>query len=177
VALTWLALRQELGARMVGRVLDWAVARLRLPAPHDSGYAARAQDFRTRTSALIAAAWGRLTLGKAGYAAFQALLLWLCLAWLGGEVSPPIALAVFAAERVLSLAVITPGATGVVEIGMTGLLVVFGVAPAVAAAGVLLYRAFIVGLEIPAGGTLMLWWLLRRSHSRRADGLRANPEG
>jgi hypothetical protein len=66
VALTWLALRQELGARMVGRVLDWGVARLRLPAPHDSGYAARAQAFRTRTSALIAAAGATARSGRLG---------------------------------------------------------------------------------------------------------------
>lgn len=169
VALTWLVLHREFGARVVGRLLDWAVGRLRLPVREDGGYAGRAQEFRRDLSALIAAAWWRLTLGKAGYAVFQALLLWLCLSWLGGEVSPATAFAVFAAERVLSLAVITPGATGVVEIGMAGMLVAFGVTPAVAAAGVLLYRAFIVGFEIPAGGAAMLWWLIRRGHARRVE--------
>jgi putative heme transporter len=169
VALTWLVLHREFGARVVGRLLDWAVGRLRLPVPEDGGYAGRAQEFRRDLSALIAAAWWRLSLGKAGYAVFQALLLWLCLSWLGGEVSPATAFAVFAAERVLSLAVITPGATGVVEIGMAGMLVAFGVTPAVAAAGVLLYRAFIVGFEIPAGAAAMLWWLIRRGHARRVE--------
>ena len=74
----------------------------------------------------------------------------------------------FAAERVLSMAVITPGATGLVELGMTGTLVAFGVDPATAAAGVLLYRAFIIGLEIPFGGTALLWWLIRTRRVRRA---------
>ena len=52
---------------------------------------------------------------------------------------------------------------------MAGMLVAFGVTPVVAAAGVLLYRAFIVGFEIPAGGAAMLWWLIRRGHARRFE--------
>ena len=81
--------------------------------------------------------------------------------------------AAFAAERVLSMAVVTPGGTGVVEIGVTGMLVAFGVDPATAAASVLLYRAFIVGLEIPTGGAALVWWLTGRRRTRR---LRDNPE-
>jgi hypothetical protein len=72
------------------------------------------------------------------------------------------------------MAVITPGATGLVEMGMTGTLVAFGVDPATAAAGVLLYRAFIIGLEIPVGGTALLWWLIRTRRARRAVRLQGS---
>jgi uncharacterized membrane protein YbhN (UPF0104 family) len=174
IALTWFVVRHELGARLVGRAMDALAPRLRRRGPQGPGYTARALEFRRDTAALVATAWPRLTVGKAGYAACQALLLWLCLTWLGGDVAPSVAFAAFAAERVLSLAVITPGATGVVEIGMVGMLVAFGTDPATAAAAVLLYRAFIIGMEIPTGGVLMFWWLLRH-RDRRTHGSRGKP--
>lgn len=174
VALTWFVVRHELGARLVGRAMDALAPHLRRRGPQGPGYTARALEFRRDTASLVATAWPRLTVGKAGYAACQALLLWLCLTWLGGDVAPSVAFAAFAAERVLSLAVITPGATGVVEIGMVGMLVAFGTDPATAAAAVLLYRAFIIGMEIPTGGVLMFWWLLRH-RDRRTHGSRGKP--
>jgi uncharacterized protein (TIRG00374 family) len=175
VLLTWYAMRHDAIARSVGRAMDWVVSHLRprrrrqrtAEGRRGSGwYAEQAEVFRRESAALVGAAWWRLTVGKASYAACQAMLLWLCLRVLGAEVSPAVAFAAFAAERVLSLAVLTPGATGVVEVGMTGMLVAFGVAPATAAASVLLYRAFVVGLEIPTGGAAMAWWLLRQRASR-----------
>jgi uncharacterized membrane protein YbhN (UPF0104 family) len=72
-----------------------------------------------------------------------------------------VVLAAFAVERILSMVVITPGATGVVEVGMTGVLVALRVDATAAAAGVLLYRAFTFGMEIPVGGLSMLAWSLR----------------
>ena len=170
-ALTWFVVYHELGARLVGRAMDAVAPLLRRRRPQGPGYTARALEFRRDTAALVAKVWPRLTVGKVGYAACQALLLWLCLTWLGGDVAPSVAFAAFAAERVLSLAVITPGATGVVEIGMVGMLVAFGTDPATAAAAVLLYRAFIIGMEIPTGGVLMFWWLLRH-RDRRAHASR-----
>jgi uncharacterized protein (TIRG00374 family) len=168
VVVTWLALHRDVVARPVGRVLDWSVARVaRSARAEDTGYATEALRFRRDTAALVARAWVPLTVGKAGYAALQAFLLWLCLRWLGGDVSPAVAFAAYAAERVLSLAVLTPGGSGVVEVGMTGVLVAFGVEPAVAAAAVLVYRALVVGMEVPTGGAAMGWWLVSR---RRTQG-------
>ena len=103
-----------------------------------------------------------VTVGMGGYAAHQGALLWLCL-WVV-HVTPRTAVifAAFAIERVLSLAVVSPAATGIVELGMTGYLVAAGAAPAGAAAAVLLYRILVVGMEVPVGGVLLLWWLGRR---------------
>lgn len=167
VALTWFMLHRDVGMKVIGRLLDTLVRSLHLRRLREEHFADDAVAFRRDLADLVAHAWGRLTVGKAAYAASQAFLLWLCVTWLGGDASPPVVFAAFAAERVLSLAVITPGATGVVEIGMTGTLVWFGVDPAIAAASVLLYRAFIIGLEIPFGGTALLWWLIRTRRSRR----------
>lgn len=167
-ALTWWLLHRDLGPRVIGRLLDQLVRTLRLRRLSGQRLADESVRFRKDVADLVAHAWGRLTVGKAAYALSQALLLWLCVTWLGGEVTPAVVFAAFAAERVLSMAVITPGATGLVELGMTGTLVAFGVDPATAAAGVLLYRAFIIGLEIPFGGTALLWWLIRTRRVRRA---------
>lgn len=167
-AFTWWLLHRDLGPRVIGRLLDGLVRTLRLRRLRGQRLADEAVRFRKDVADLVAHAWGRLTVGKAAYALAQALLLWLCVTWLGGEATPAVVFAAFAAERVLSMAVITPGATGLVEMGMTGTLVAFGVDPATAAAGVLLYRAFIIGLEIPVGGTALLWWLIRTRRARRA---------
>ena len=166
VGLVRLGLRHDGGAAALGRALDWLAARLRPRRRAARPYAVVAVEFRRRSSGLVATAWPRLTVGKTGFAVAQALLLWLCLTWLGGAASLAVVFAAFAAERVLSMAVVTPGAAGVVEVGMTGVLVILGVDPAVAAAAVLLYRAFVVGLEIPVGGAALLWWLIGRGHTR-----------
>ena len=99
-----------------------------------------------------------MAFGKIAYAALQAGLLWLSLRVLGELVNPAVVLAAFAVERILSMVVLTPGATGVVEVGMSGVLVALGVDPTMSAAGVLLYRAFTFGMEIPVGGLSMLAW-------------------
>jgi uncharacterized protein (TIRG00374 family) len=99
--------------------------------------------------------------GKLAYAALQAVLLWLCFRVIGAEVHPAVIGAAFAVERILTMAAITPGATGIVELGMVGVLVALGVEAAPAAAGVLLYRAFIFGMEIPVGGLAFGAWLVR----------------
>ena len=82
---------------------------------------------------MIATGWARMAFGKIAYAVLQAMLLWLSLRVLGAEVNPAVVLAAFAVERILSMVVITPGATGVVEVGMTGVLVALRVDPTLAA--------------------------------------------
>ncbi len=65
----------------------------------------------------------------------------------------------FCAERLATLAGITPGGLGVVEVGLAGALMLApGADPAGVAAGALLYRALTFGLEIPVGGLLLALW-------------------
>jgi uncharacterized membrane protein YbhN (UPF0104 family) len=167
---TVVALRTQSWARAAGRVADRIARRVGRPPPHGSSYAELAVAAQSSVVGLLAAAWLRLTVGKAGYAVLQAALLWLCLDLV--QAQPPLAVvfAAFAVERVLSLAVISPAATGIVELGMTGFLVALGADPASAAAGVVLYRIFVVGMEIPVGGLLLLWWMGRRLVARRRSG-------
>ena len=72
----------------------------------------------------------------------------------------------FAAERLLTLAGLTPGGAGLVEVGLAGLLVALGGDPVAVVSGVLLYRLFTFGLEIPVGGVSLAAWLWLRRASR-----------
>jgi putative heme transporter len=154
------------GARTLGVLADRVASALRRPHPMPGGYAAWAVHLRRDSADLIATAWARLTVGKASYALLQAALLWLCLASLGTAPGLAVVFAAFALERILSIVVITPAATGIVEVGMTGLLVGLGAEPVTAAAGVVVYRAITVGLEIPVGGLGLVWWWAARRRTR-----------
>jgi uncharacterized membrane protein YbhN (UPF0104 family) len=77
-----------------------------------------------------------------------------------------------AIERLGTLVPITPGGTGVAEIGTIAWLLAAGLDPVEAVAGVLLYRVFLVALEIPVGGMLLGGWaLLWRNAGRRTAGV------
>jgi uncharacterized membrane protein YbhN (UPF0104 family) len=146
----------------LGSLADAVVRRIGR-GPKVDRYARRAAELRDDCLALVARAWGRLTFGKVAYAVLQAVLCWGCLAATGASAGPEVVFAAFALERLLSVLVLTPGATGFVEVGMTGLLVALGVEPVPAAAGVLLYRFFTFAMEIPVGGVGLLWWWHRRA--------------
>lgn len=170
------AVGDELRLRRVCAGLDRALTALpRLRAP-EGGCAEAALTFRRDSGAVLRQGWRRIVAGKLGYAALQALLLLLCLRAVGVSVPVLAVLAALSAERVLSLLAITPGATGFVEVGMVATLVAFGVDPAHAAAGALLYRLFTFGMEIPVGGALLAGWLVTGAEGpgrRRPAGTRA----
>lgn len=155
--------RDDRALRRAGQLADRVVARHpRLPSAPD-GWGERAARFRSESAELVRNGWGRMLGGKLLYAVFQALLLWACLAAVGAPSAPLLVASAFAIERLLSMLVITPGATGVVEVGMAAALTALGAPAAPAAAGVLLYRAFVIGMEVPAGGVVILgWWIAGR---------------
>jgi uncharacterized membrane protein YbhN (UPF0104 family) len=82
-------------------------------------------------------------------------------------------LAGYAVDRVLTLAVLTPGGAGVAETGIAATLVTLGGAPAVMAAAVLLYRGFTFALEIPVGGAWLAGWLAMGRMREAAQPLNA----
>ena len=114
---------------------------------------------RGESATLVAQAWPRLTLGMVAYTASLALLLGGCLHATGAGLLPAEVFAGFALERVLTLTGVTPGGVGVVEAGLTGLLLALGGDPVGTVTGVLLYRMFTYGLEIPVGGVSLAAWL------------------
>jgi uncharacterized membrane protein YbhN (UPF0104 family) len=125
-------------------------------------------ECRDTVAGVLGRRWGQLSAGTLGYGLLQAVLLWACLRAVGCELPPAAVLAGFAVDRVMTLAMITPGAVGFAEAGTAAALVALGGSPGAVAAGVLLYRGFTFALEIPVGGTWLAAWLLRRRLSRRA---------
>lgn len=163
--------RDDRAVRRAGRALDRLAARHgRVPAAPE-GWGERGARFRAESADLVRRGWARMLGAKVLYALFQALLLWACLVVVGAPAAPLLVASAFVVERLLSMLVITPGATGVVEVGMAGALTALGTPAAPAAAGVLLYRAFVVGMEVPVGGlALGGWWLAHRRAARRVHG-------
>ena len=164
VAVAAVAVLTRRGGRVIGVVLDRLLLlchRTVTPTVVD-----RLEAVRVGAIGLVRSAWRPMTWGVLVYNALQALLLWACLAAVGSPLPTALVLAVFAVERVVTALPITPGGAGVVEVAATAMIVAVGGAPAAAAAGILLYRAFVFGLEIPVGGAWLLgWWLAQRGSS------------
>jgi uncharacterized membrane protein YbhN (UPF0104 family) len=163
-ALTVLTLTRAGVATRVGSWADAVLHRLArtFRIQRDLSIGPALVELQSTCAVLVRSAWARLTLGMTGYLALLAALLAVCLHLTGAGVALPVVFAGFAFERVLTLPGITPGGAGVVEVGVTGLLIALGGDPLGVATGVLLYRAFSYGMEIPVGaGLLALWWRSR----------------
>lgn len=154
--------------RMVSRVLaaGCALAR-RKPSQRVPGMLL---DFRAGASGLLAERGLRITVTTVASNVSLWLVLLACLRGSGlteAQVPWQVSLAAFAFVRLLSVLPVTPGGIGVVELGLTGPLVVGLDAAAAArvAAAVLLYRAVTYLLPVPFGAAAYLWW----QHTRRAE--------
>jgi putative heme transporter len=168
VLLAAAALLTARGARVIGRSID-AVRWWVLHRPSPTPTAQRLETVRASSRELLRAAWRPMTLGVTGYVALQVLLLWTCLGVVGAGLPLVAVIAVYAVERAATVLPFTPGGSGVVEVAATAAVVGLGGAPAVAAAGVLLYRAFVFGAEIPVGATWLAgWWYTQRGARRLA---------
>jgi uncharacterized protein (TIRG00374 family) len=115
-------------------------------------------DSGTRIQSLLAEHWPRLIPASLGYVAAQVALLFFALRSVG--LDPPIATCLTAAaiERLGTVIPITPGGTGVAEIGAIAWLIATGLDPVGVVAGVLLYRVVLLALDIPIGGVLLGGW-------------------
>lgn len=131
----------------------------------DPALGARLVLLREQCAAVVRAGWARLTAGMLAYTLSLAVLLWGCLQVAGAGLPLAAVFAGFALERLLTLAGLTPGGAGVVEVGLAGLLLLLGGDPLGVVAGTVLYRAFTFGLEIPVGGVGLAGWLwIHRRH-------------
>lgn len=165
-AATWLAYQVERGVRAGLRLIR---------SDRTVSFVPTVRGLRTDGISLLTHGWTQLSLGMIAYSAFQAVLLWACLHMFGSTLSPTQVFAGYAVERVLTIAIITPGGAGLVEIGITALLVAFGGAPVATVAGVLVYRAFTFGLEIPVGGLGIALWLWHHRGGRRSGSRASSP--
>ena len=109
--------------------------------------------------------------GAVGYLAFDVAVLWLILRALG---SPPSVAALTLGYSIgyLANSLPIPGGIGVLDAGLTGALVLYGVSPVHAAAAVIVYHA--IAFWVPGLGGLLAYLrlrprLLRAEPARAAD--------
>jgi uncharacterized membrane protein YbhN (UPF0104 family) len=145
-----------------------AVVAVLIAHPRTLGrFGVRVERVRSAVAGTVAASWRRLTLGMAVYTSLLFVLLTLCLAGTGAQVPLDIVLLGFCTERLATLAGLTPGGLGLVEVGLAGALMLApGADAAGVATGALLYRALTFGLEIPIGGLLLAAWAWRQRAAR-----------
>lgn len=124
-------------------------------------------EIRRDSLDVVRGGWLQMSTGMFFYVALQGLLLWACLDLTGANTTAVAVLVAYAVERLLTVLPITPGGVGVADIGLVGVLIALGADPAGAAAGAILYRAFVFVLEIPVGGGAMGLWVLSRWNRRR----------
>ncbi len=154
------------------------------------GLVLRAGRRRDRLRTLLAGRGWRITLTTTASHLSLWLVLLACLRATGlsqAQVSWQLSLAAFAVVRLASALPITPGGLGMVELGLTGMLVaglpvtadvatVSGSAAAQVTAAVLIFRAITWLLPIPLGlGAYLLWTRQRFTRRRRARGTTATP--
>lgn len=119
-------------------------------------------DLRADCAGVVRRRWLQMTLAVVAYTASLALLLWGCCQVAGVGLPPHAILVGFVGERLLSMAGLTPGGAGIVEVGLSGLLIAGGGVPLAVVTAVLLYRLFTYGLEIPVGGLGVAAWQSQR---------------
>lgn len=169
IAVAVAAASSDRGARAAGHAAR-RIATLRRTHHDGESVEQRLIDLRRRGASIVRAGWRRMTLGMVGYYALGALLMWACLHVLGSTLGAVAVLALFAFERALTALPITPGGAGLVEVATTALAIAFTGSHenTAVAAGVLLYRAFTFGLEIPVGGAWLLGWVLVQRFGARS---------
>jgi uncharacterized membrane protein YbhN (UPF0104 family) len=163
VGVTALAIGCEAVPRHVGPGIDRLI-RLARRGRDSTSVATQVGRVREALLRIVRGGWPRLTVGLVGYYALGALLMWVCLRVPGAHVGFATATALFALERALTTLPLTPGGVGVVEVVTTAVAATLvgrgDVAPL--AAGILLYRGLVFGLEIPVGAVWLAGWLLMR---------------
>jgi uncharacterized membrane protein YbhN (UPF0104 family) len=102
--------------------------------------------------------WAWLVAGSLAYNAAQVVLLGVCLRAVGLVLPLTALVAAAAIERLGTVIPFTPGGAGVAEAGTLAWLIALGVDPTQAIAGVVLYRTFVVVMEIPVGGVVLAGW-------------------
>ncbi|MGZ4494433.1 MAG: lysylphosphatidylglycerol synthase transmembrane domain-containing protein [Nocardioides sp.] len=132
-----------------------------------SGYL---RDSGSRIRGLLARHWSRLVPASIAYVAAQVVLLLFALRAVGLDAPITVVLTAAAIERLGTLIPLTPGGTGVAEVGTIAWLVASGLDPVEAVAGVLLYRVFLIAMEIPLGGVLLGGWAWAHRGTGRPTG-------
>ena len=134
-------------ARAIQRARNWALPK-RAPL---TGLDGRLLDERNRVRARLEQQWWQAVLLSAGRLAFDYLCLLAAIRATGSRPNASLILVAYAVAGVIQLLPITPGGLGLVEAGLTGLLVLSGVDSSDALLSTLTYRLASYWVPLAAG--------------------------
>jgi uncharacterized membrane protein YbhN (UPF0104 family) len=107
----------------------------------------------------------RRLLGGVGFLCLDMGALWATCQATGHSLGP-LAVVIGYCIGYLATMVPMPAGLGVLDSGLAGALVLYGLSPAASVGAVLVYHA--ISIWIPGGGGLLAWVPMRREHRRRA---------
>ena len=162
-ALTWPRVVAATG-RGIGAVVH-VVRRKVTPAGVADGLLAQ----RERIAEAFRGRWWRSVFAMAASRMFDYASLVAALVAFGAHARPAEVLLAFVVAQALAIVPITPGGVGVVDIGLTGMLVLIGIPTDTAVIGTLLYRLFSFWLPIPLGALAWAGWRIRRRSDRKTS--------
>ncbi|MGO8873505.1 MAG: lysylphosphatidylglycerol synthase transmembrane domain-containing protein [Acidimicrobiales bacterium] len=145
----------------LGRMTQWLWNTLRRPRRKLSGLDLRLIDQRDQIRKTLGSQWREAVLFIAGRLGFDYLCLVCVLRAVGSHANPALVLLAYATAGVIALIPITPGGLGIVEAGLSGMLVLAGVGVADALIATLAYRLAQYWLTLPAGSVA---YVLFRRH-------------
>ena len=117
---------------------------------------------RDRVAASFSRRWIRALSAAAGNRVLDYATLLAAVHAIGGELRPGLVLLAYVAAAALAMVPITPGGLGVVETGLTAMLVLVGLPSQQALVATLLYRLASYWLPILLGGAAWVVWQLHR---------------
>lgn len=129
-----------------------------------------ALELRERIATTVRTGGWTMTAGMAGFLGLYGVVFWLCLRFMGVDISPVQAFAAYAVGRLLTAFPVTPGSMGVTEAGALAILVAGGASPAGASAAVLLFSLFTNVLHVPAGLVAGVVWILTAGRAGNRPG-------
>ncbi len=146
--------------RLIGKLAGYLVHIVRRRV-EPAQVAARFLAERDQVAEAFHGRWLRALACAVGNRMFDYATLVAALMAVGAQARPSLVLVAYVASIALALVPITPGGLGIVEAGLTTLLVLAGVTADQALVGTLLYRLLSYWLPIPVGAVAWLGWRLR----------------
>jgi uncharacterized protein (TIRG00374 family) len=137
--------------RWAGHVIQAARNRLKRKAPPMRGLADRLVYERNRIRSVLGKRWKAAMLLSSGRLAFDFGTLLACIRATGAKPDPSLVLLAYAVAGLLALIPITPGGLGIVEAGLSALLILAGVPGVDAVVATLAYRIISYWLPILVG--------------------------
>ena len=154
--------------RWAGRVVQAVRNRVLPKRPPLTGLPERLVTERNRIRDVLGSRWKAALLLSSGRLAFDFMTLLACIWATGARPEPSLVLLAYAVAGLLGLIPITPGGLGIVEAGLSGMLILAGIPGGAAVLATLAYR--IISYWLPALAGPVAYFLFRARYGPPGHG-------